>query len=52
MLQFSELFLQSVKLLFVGRKVLLNKTQNNSHDFLLRKCRRVLGCPVLPLVPA
>jgi hypothetical protein len=37
MLQFSELFLQSVKLLFVGRKVLLNKTQNNGHDFLLRK---------------
>jgi hypothetical protein len=37
MLQFSELFLQSVKLLFVGGKVLLNKTQNNGHDFLLRE---------------
>jgi len=37
MLQFSELFLQSVKLLFAGRKVLLNKTQNDGHDFLQRK---------------
>ena len=37
MLQFSELLLEGVKFLFVGREVLLNQTQNNGHDFLLHK---------------
>lgn len=48
MLQFSELFLESVELLFVGREVLLNKTQYDGHDFLLIRVHLSLRCAVLP----